>query len=74
MEESTLGKIQALIPGLGKFNFANGDTVVFADRKPPTVEELEARMAAIRKEIAAHDALGSSGSTTGTGQRSGRRS
>lgn len=65
--------IQALIPNLHRYGieFSDGDTVWFGRRSPrpqPTVEELEARMEAIREEIRAHDAaknsrLGLSSST-----------
>jgi hypothetical protein len=50
--------IQALLTGLGKLGIdaQPGDTVFFGRRKPPTVDELETRMEAIRREIRDHEA------------------
>lgn len=49
--------IQTLLVGLHKtgIDFRDGDTVHFGRRKPPTLAELEARMEAIRQEMA-HEA------------------
>lgn len=49
--------VQSLLTGLSKLGAQarEGDTVVFGRRRPPTVEELEARMEAIRREIHAAD-------------------
>lgn len=60
MEKTEGRPIQALLVGLPKLvEMRDGDTVFFGRRKPPTVEELEARMQAIREEIA-HEAAGRS--------------
>ena len=54
--------IQPLLVGLGRVgvDWRRGDTVFFGTRKPPSPDELERRMEAIRKELAGH-AAGSAG-------------
>lgn len=50
--------VQSLLIGLSKLGVQakGGDTVFFGRRRQPTVEELEARMEAIRREIHTHEA------------------
>ncbi len=54
--------IQPLLVGLGRVgvDVRRGDTVFFGTRKPPSTDELERRMEAIRREMAGH-AAGSAG-------------
>lgn len=60
MEKTEGRPIQALLVGLPKLvEMRDGDSVYFGRRKPPTVEELEARMAEAR-EMLAHEAAGRS--------------
>ena len=68
--------IQPLLVGLGRvgMDWRRGDTVFFGTRKPPSPEELERRMEAIRKELAGHAATPSgTGGTCPSDQRSGRK-
>ncbi len=48
--------VQALLPGLAKFEIRDGDTVFFG-RRTHSAEELEARMEAIRRGIHAADRI-----------------
>jgi len=60
MKQTEARPIQALLVGLGKVvDVRDGDSVFFGRRKPPTVEELEARMAEARVMLA-HEAAGRS--------------
>ena len=59
MEKSEGRPVQALLTGLSKMGFdpQPGDTVFFGKRRDrPTLEELEARLKAIKQEVADHEA------------------
>ena len=57
-----MADITPLAVGLSKLpvDMKLGDTVFFGTRKPPSPDELERRMEAIRRELAGH-AAGSAG-------------